>query len=145
MKYIVFREEDVPQELREAAPPAINSAAIAFQHVADLQTAEREHFVILCLNSQNQIIERVDLYKGTLNTAVVRIADVFHEAIRANAAAIILAHNHPSGECSPSQQDIDLTKQVSTTGKTLDILVLDHLIVGKGAFYSMRESGVITP
>jgi DNA repair protein RadC len=82
------------------------------------------------------------VYKGSLNSSMVRIAEIFRAAIEAPAAAIIVAHNHPSGDPSPSPEDIRVTKQIVEAGKLLDIELLDHLIIGNGRYISLKERGL---
>ena len=103
---------------------------------------EQEHFMLLFLDTRNRVTDREILYKGTLNTSLVRIAEVFRGAIRRSCAAIIVAHNHPSGDPSPSPEDIALTRRLVDTGKTVEVQVLDHVIVGGTRFVSLRERGV---
>jgi DNA repair protein RadC len=85
------------------------------------------------------VLEIAELYRGSLNSAPVRIAEVFKPAIRRNAAALILVHNHPSGDPAPSPDDIALTKGIREAGRLLDIELLDHLVIGQGRFISMKE------
>jgi DNA repair protein RadC len=82
------------------------------------------------------------VYKGNVNTSVVRIAELFREAIRHNSTGLILAHNHPSGDPTPSPEDVRITRQIVESGKLLDIDVLDHLIIGQGRYISLKERGL---
>ncbi|MDP2725925.1 MAG: JAB domain-containing protein, partial [Dehalococcoidia bacterium] len=81
-------------------------------------------------------------YKGSVNTALIRVGEIFREAIRQNCAALIVVHNHPSGDPTPSQEDIRVTEQIVDAGKLLDIEVLDHLVIGQQRFVSLREMGI---
>jgi DNA repair protein RadC len=103
-----------------------------------LSYAEQEHFVVVFLDTRNRIIDQDVLYKGSLNTSLVRIAEVFRGAARRNCAAIIVAHNHPSGDPSPSPEDVALTRRLVEAGQ-LEIEVLDHLVIGRNRYLSMRE------
>ena len=103
---------------------------------------EQEHFVVLYLDTRNRVMDREVLYKGSLNTSLVRIAEVFRGAIRRNCAAIIVAHNHPSGEPNPSPEDVALTRQLVEAGKLMEVEVLDHVIIGQSRFVSLRERGM---
>ena len=103
---------------------------------------EQEHFVVLYLNTQNRVVDHEVLYKGSLNSSLVRIAEVFRGAIRRNCAAIIVAHNHPSGEPNPSLEDVALTRQLVEAGKLMEVEVLDHVIIGQSRFVSLRERGM---
>lgn len=100
---------------------------------------EQEHFVVLFLDTRNRIVDKEVLYKGSLNTSLVRIGEVFRGAIRRNCASILVAHNHPSGDPSPSPEDIALTKRLIAAGELLEIQLLDHLVIGHNCFVSMRE------
>jgi len=103
---------------------------------------EREHFVVVCLDTRNNVIYRQTLYVGSLNATHIRIAEVFQEPIRRNAAAIIVAHNHPSGDPSPSAEDVNVTRQIRKAGDTLSIELLDHLVIGDQRYVSLRERGM---
>jgi len=108
----------------------------------DMKMLEQEHLVVILLNSRNEILSYPTLYVGSLNTSVIRVSELFRLAIRANAAAIIIAHNHPTGDPSPSPEDIQVTRQCVKAGKLLDIDVLDHVIIGDGRFVSLKERGL---
>jgi DNA repair protein RadC len=88
------------------------------------------------------VIDTPTVYIGSLNTSVVRIGEIFRAAIRANAAAIIVVHNHPSGDPSPSPEDVYVTKQLNQASKIMDIDVLDHVIIGYHRFASLKERGL---
>ncbi len=108
-----------------------------------MQHLEQEHLVVLPLDSRNRLIgEPVDVYHGSLNSSLVRIGEVFRPAIRANAAAILIAHNHPSGSPEPSPEDVALTRAIVEAGKLLDVECLDHLIIGSGRFVSLKSRGL---
>lgn len=100
---------------------------------------EQEHFVVLYLDTRNRVLDREVLYKGSLNTSLVRVAEVFRGAVRRNCAGVIVAHNHPSGDPNPSAEDIALTRRLVDAGKMLEIDVLDHVVVGQNRFVSLRE------
>ena len=102
----------------------------------------QEHFVVLYLDTRNRVIDQETLYKGSLNTSLVRIAEVFRGAVRRNCLSIIVAHNHPSGDPSPSPEDVALTRRLIEAGKLLEISVLDHLVVGQNRYVSLRERGI---
>jgi DNA repair protein RadC len=107
-----------------------------------LENEDREHFVTLMMDTQNRIIGIHTVSIGTLNCAVISAREVFKAAILANAASIILAHNHPSGDVTPSPEDIKVTENLKKAGKLLDIEVLDHVIVGEdGSFASLLRLG----
>jgi len=111
--------------------------------MATLCNLPQEHFVILYLDTRNRVIEQETLYKGTLNTSIVRVGEVFRGAIARHCAGIIVAHNHPSGDASPSPEDIALTRRLVDAGKLMEVEVLDHVIVGgAGRYTSLRERGL---
>ena len=100
-----------------------------------------EVFALLCLTTKHRIIAYHEVSRGTLDATIVHPREVFKAAILANAAAIVVCHNHPSGDPSPSSDDIEVTKRLVATGELLGIAVLDHIIVGDGRYYSFTESG----
>jgi DNA repair protein RadC len=103
---------------------------------------EQEHLRVIVLDTRNHVTEIVELYHGSLNASVVRVGEVFKPAIRHNAASILVVHNHPSGDPTPSPDDVIVTRSMVGAGKLLDIEVLDHLVIGQGKFVSMKESGL---
>src|SRR5690606_8549446 len=106
----------------------------------DTRLLKQEHFVALFLNTINQVIHRQTIFIGSLNASIVHPREVFREAIKRSAASIIVAHNHPSGDPTPSQEDIQVTKRLADTGKLIGIEVLDHLIIGDGKFRSEEHT-----
>jgi DNA repair protein RadC len=110
--------------------------------IAWIGQQEQEHFAVLHLDTRNRIIHREILYKGSLNTSLVRTGEVFKTALRRNCAGVIVAHNHPSGDPSPSPEDIALTRRLVQAGKTLEVDVLDHLVIGHNRWISLRERGL---
>ena len=120
--------------------PTINSPADAAALVQyDMGVLEQEHLRVIVLNTRNHVLDIVEIYKGSLNSAQVRVAEVFRPAIQRNAAAIIAIHNHPSLDPSPSPDDISLTRALVQAGKNLDIDLLDHLIVAGHRWVSLKE------
>ena len=103
---------------------------------------EQEHLKVVILDTQNHVLKIHTAYIGSLNTAVVRPCELFREAIRLNAAAIIVLHNHPSGDPSPSAEDVYVTRQIVEAGKLLGIDCLDHLVVGSNLWVSLKERGL---
>ena len=106
-----------------------------------LRDYHKEHFYIIALNSRNYSIAEVSV--GSLNASVVHPREVFAEAIKNKAASVILAHNHPSGDPEPSEDDLLLTKKLVESGKILGIEVFDHIIVAKDSFFSFKNKGII--
>jgi DNA repair protein RadC len=108
----------------------------------DMMTLEQEHLKVVILDTQNHVLKIHTAYIGSLNTAVVRVGELFREAIRLNAAAIIVCHNHPSGDPSPSAEDVHVTRQIVEAGKLICIDVLDHIVLGANRFCSLKERGL---
>jgi len=106
-----------------------------------LKDYHKEHFYIIVLNSRGHSIAEVSV--GSLNTSVVHPREVFAEAIRNKAASVIFAHNHPSGDPEPSEDDLEITKRLVESGKILGIEVLDHIIVAKDGFFSFKNKGLL--
>src|SRR5438045_1228973 len=98
-----------------------------------------EELRVLLLNIKNGVIANLLLYQGTLNSSVLRIAEIFRPAVTRNAAGIIICHNHPSGNGEPSQEDLKVTGQCVEAGKLLDIELVDHIIIANRTFKSIRE------
>ncbi|MDK2800734.1 MAG: repair protein RadC [Clostridiales bacterium] len=109
----------------------------------EMRYLKQEHFKIIMLNVKNNVLKKVDITVGTLNSAIVHPRDVFSEPIRNKCASIILIHNHPSGDPTPSQEDIDVTNRIVEAGKILGISVLDHIIIGDGRYISLKEKGIM--
>ncbi len=126
--------------------PYINSPQdVANLLMAEMAFLEQEHFRVILLNTKNQVMAVKELYKGNVNTAVLRGAEVFQEAVRSNCPAIVLVHNHPSGDPTPSPEDAKSTRQLVEAGRLLDIEVLDHIVIGRApfpAFASLKERGL---
>lgn len=115
-------------------------AAAMLQH--EMSALEQEHLRVILLDTRNRVIDVVEIYHGSLNSAQVRVAELFKPAIQRMAAAIILTHNHPSGDPTPSPDDVAVTRAVVQAGKLLDIDTLDHLVIGNGRFVSLKERGL---
>lgn len=108
----------------------------------EMSHLDQEQLRAICLDTKNRVQKIQTVYVGSLNASMVRIGEVFKEAIRLNSASIIVVHNHPSGDPTPSPEDIVVTRQMIEAGRLLDIDVLDHLVIGNGRFVSMRERGL---
>ena len=109
----------------------------------ELSELAYEKFVALALSTKNHVIAVLPVSSGSLNASVVHPREVFQRAILANCASLILAHNHPSGDPSPSPEDIALTRKLVEAGEILDIPVLDHVILGYAKYVSFKERGLI--
>ncbi len=123
--------------------PQIKSPAdVANLLLLEMSHLEQEQLRTVLLDTKNRVQEIATIYVGSVNSAQIRVGEVFRDAIRRNSAAIIVAHNHPSGDPTPSPEDILVTRQIVEAGKLLDIDVLDHLVIGRGRYVSMRERGL---
>jgi DNA repair protein RadC len=118
-----------------------NARDAAATFMATLADEPGEVFAILCLSTKNRVIAYHEVSRGTLDSTLVHPREVFKAALLANAASIIAAHCHPSGDCAPSPDDIALTTRLAAAGELLGVSVLDHIIVGDGRYFSFREAG----
>ncbi len=129
-----------------AAPeerPAIHSPADAAALVLyEMSALTQEHLWVILTDTRNRVLHIEKTYKGSLNASTVRVGEVFRAAIQRNAASILVVHNHPSGDPTPSPEDITLTRALIQAGHLLDIEVLDHLIIGQGRYVSLKERGL---
>jgi DNA repair protein RadC len=120
--------------------PQIRSPADAANLVLiEMSLLEQEHLRLLLLDTKNRVIEMPTVYMGNLNTSVIRIGELFRHALRANSAGMIVVHNHPSGDPTPSPEDIRVTERVVEAGDLMGVEVLDHLIIGGHRFVSLKE------
>ncbi|MBT9134666.1 MAG: hypothetical protein DDT39_00709 [Firmicutes bacterium] len=108
-----------------------------------LRYEEREHFFTILLNTKNHCLGIEEVSVGSLNSSIVHPREVFRAAIRRSAAALIIAHNHPSGDCAPSREDMEVTRRLTEAGRLLGIDVLDHVIFGDGVILSFKEKGLM--
>ena len=123
--------------------PTINSPADAAALVTyEMSAFEQEHLRVILLDRRNRVLETVEVYKGSVNSSQVRVGEVFKEAIRKNASALIVIHNHPSGDPTPSPDDVAVTRAIVQAGKMLDVDVLDHMVIGQGRWVSLKERGL---
>lgn len=128
----------------EGERPTIHSPADAAAMVQyEMSVLEQEYLKVFLLDTRNRLMDIVEVYHGSLNSAQIRIAEVFKPAIQRQAAAIILCHNHPSGDPTPSPDDVAVTRAAVQAGKLLDVDLLDHLIIGSaGKWVSSKERGL---
>lgn len=123
--------------------PTINSPADAAALVRyEMSALEQEHLRVLLLDTRNHVLDIVEVYHGSVNMSQIRVGEVFKAAIRRNATAVIVVHNHPSGDPTPSPDDAAVTRALVQAGKLVDVEVLDHLIIGTGRYVSMKERGL---
>jgi DNA repair protein RadC len=122
---------------------SISDQEEAYQVFRWLENETQEHFCAAFLNTKAAILSTKVIHIGTLNMSVVGARELFREAVRENAASVIVAHNHPSGDPTPSPEDVAITKKLAEVGELLDVPVLDHIIVGQGKFVSLHQLGVL--
>lgn len=126
--------EELEEKYQIKSPrDAANLVMIEMTHL------DHERMRILVLDTKNQVVENVNRYQGTVNSSVLRVAEIFRPAITRNCPAIIVCHNHPSGDPTPSPEDIAVTEQLVQAGKMLDIELVDHLIIGNHKYISLKE------
>jgi DNA repair protein RadC len=123
--------------------PALDDFPEVLEQLADLRHATQERVVVLLLDSKLQLIRRADVHLGTVDASLIGAREIYREAILAGAAQIILAHNHPSGDPTPSPEDIRITRQLREIGKMLDIPLVDHVVVGSHEAISMKRRGLM--
>lgn len=121
----------------------IRSPRDVFEYVKDMQFLTQEHFVVIGLNTKNQVVFKETVFIGTLNYSIVHPREIFKPLIRKSCAFAIVVHNHPSGQPEPSEEDIAVTERLQKAGEIIGIDILDHVIVGFERFYSFKEQGRI--
>lgn len=109
--------------------------------MTDMASLNQEHFVVLFLNVKNEVLHKQTIFIGSLNSSIVHPREIFREAVKRSAASIIVAHNHPSGNPTPSPEDIEVTKRLIEAGSIMGIELLDHVIIGDHQFLSLKEKG----
>lgn len=124
---------------REQIKSPHDMAAVFMLEMAHL---EQEQLRVACLNTKNRLQKIHVVYQGSLNASMIRVGEIYKEPLRLNSAAIIVAHNHPSGEPNPSPEDVLVTREIVEAGRILDVECLDHLVIGQGKWVSMREKGL---
>jgi len=130
-------------EIGEETLPVIHSTKDVIAQVGYLRNKLREHLVAIYLNARNEMLFRKHIFIGTLDANIAHPREIFAEALRQNAASVILVHNHPSGDPEPSQADLEITKRILEAGKILGIDVLDHIIITKTKAFSFKEKKLI--
>jgi DNA repair protein RadC len=119
--------------------PLVRGPETIFELTADIRRSNREHFVGFYLNSRNQVLRREIISIGSLNASIVHPREVFIPALAVSAASLILAHNHPSGDPSPSEEDLAITRRITESGRLLGVELLDHVVVARDAYTSFKE------
>ena len=139
VRYAVRTDSEGQPVVVGRALSAPKDAAAAFMAV--LQDEPAEVFAMICLTTKHRVIAYHEVSRGTLDATLVHPREVFKAALLANAAAIIVSHNHPSGDPTPSADDVDLTRRLAAAGDLLGISLLDHIVIGDGRYFSFKESG----
>jgi DNA repair protein RadC len=130
--------------MQAAERTAIHSPEMGAELVMDeMRFLSQEHFVCFYLNTKNEVLHRQTVFIGSLNASIVHPREVFKEAFRHSAASVICFHNHPSGDPSPSREDIAITERLVECGKMIGIEVLDHIVIGDQKFISLKEKGYV--
>jgi DNA repair protein RadC len=127
-----------PEERPSVQSPQEAAALVQYE----MGALEQEHLRVLLLDTRNRLIGIREVYRGSLNSSLIRIGEVFRDAVRNNAASVIVVHNHPSGDPTPSPEDVAVTRAMAEAGRLLDIPVLDHLIIGRTAHVSLKSRGL---
>lgn len=127
------------------ARPVINSAADAARLVREMGYLPQEQVRVILLDTGRRVVGIPTIYIGTVNMSLLRVAEIYRDAITRNCPAIILVHNHPSGDPSPSPEDVEMTRTIAAAGRLLDIQLVDHLIIGYSAWRSLKELGLYIP
>ena len=122
------------------SPEKIARLAREYLHIHE---ETEEYLYMFCMNTKLDLIGVFELSHGNVNSSVFSVREIFQKALLANAVSIILLHNHPSGDCTPSRQDIEATKRAVEAGKIIGVDVLDHIIVGRPMFTSLKDKGYI--
>lgn len=141
---------ELTQRYRPSAVPVSGETKVIIRSPKDaaalvqveMESLPQEELRVLLLTTKNAVIDIVPIYRGTINSSPVRAAEIFRPAIIANAASIVVVHCHPSGDPTPSPEDIKTTSALVQAGQVLDVEVLDHLIIGKGTYMSLKERGL---
>ena len=115
---------------------------VAERLILQMGRLEREELRVVLLNTKNAVLRVATVYQGNVSSSLVRVGELYRDAVRLNASGVILVHNHPSGDPTPSPDDLHLTAEALAAGRLLDIELLDHLVIGHDAFVSLRERGV---
>ena len=120
-----------------------NPASIARYYMEDLRHANQEQMKLLLLNTKSRLIGETDISKGTVNSAVNSPRELFVEALQKNAVSIVLLHNHPSGDPTPSKEDVLITRRIQEAGRLIGVELLDHIVIGDNCYVSLREKGLV--
>ena len=139
MHYEVSYQPERPEEM-----PTISCPQDVYSLLGpELKALAQEQLRVLLLNTRNQVVGQRTVYQGTVNSSAVRPAEVLRAAVIENAPSIIVSHNHPSGDPTPSPEDVSVTRDLVAAGKLLDIELLDHIVIAGSRFVSLKEKGLM--
>ena len=130
-------------KVQDESLPIVQSVKDVVLQVSYLREKTREHLMAIYLNARNELLYRKHIFTGTLNASLIHPREIFEEALKHNAASVILVHNHPSGDAEPSKADLEITKRILEAGKILGIDILDHIIITKTKVFSFKEKKLI--
>lgn len=137
-----YTVSSVVRRRQRKLPPAMKAPKDVYQLMHKrLKDADREHFYALLLNTKNGVLAIELISIGSLNASIVHPREILKPAIKVSAAGIILVHNHPTGDPTPSREDIEFTRRFAKCGELIGIELLDHIVIGNGHFYSLKEHG----
>jgi DNA repair protein RadC len=126
----------------DARPQITSPIDAANLLMLEMGSLEQENLRAILLDTKNRVLTSPTIYVGNVNSSIIRVAEVFREAVRENATSIIIAHNHPSGDPTPSPEDVQVTRSIVEAGELLGIEVLDHIVIGHQRFVSLKERGL---
>ena len=133
-----IRYNEAPPEKATISSPADAAALVQYE----MSTFEQEHLKVMLLDTRNHVLDMIEVYKGSVNSSQVRISEIVLPAIRRGAPALIVFHNHPSADPTPSPDDVAVTRAIVAAGKLLDIDILDHIVIGGNRWVSLKERGL---
>jgi DNA repair protein RadC len=130
--------QECPDERTSVNSPADAAALVSYE----MSALEQEHLRVILLDTRNRVLGITEIYKGSVSSSQIHVGEIFKDAIRRNAPALIVVHNHPSGDPTPSPDDVVVTRAIVQAGKLLDVDVLDHIVIGQGRWVSLKERGL---
>jgi len=132
-----------PEGEQQKAKQTVRCPGDAYELLKGMESLEQEEMRLVLLNTRNHVLDIQTVFIGTADSSLISPRDIFRRALRKNAVSIIVAHNHPTGDAEPSREDRRVTQQLSRAGEVIGVSLLDHLIIGKGRYVSLKERGVI--
>lgn len=137
--------EEYARRKAEPTRPVLDTPARVYELIPEaVRSAKKEHFLAFYVDARSQLIHQETVSIGTLSASLVHPREVFSPAVQHSAAAVVVVHNHPSGDCAPSSEDKEATRRLCRAGELLGIPLLDHLVVGSSRFFSFKDAGLMT-